>query len=69
MSKNYLGPTGAERSPGHELPGVPAEEALAERALPPHQVDHGASPEAVLELALISRNTEIGFAPLQCFHC
>merc|ERR1712107_696660 len=33
---------------GHELPGVPVEEALAERALPSHQVHHGTCPEIVL---------------------
>ena len=30
-----------ERPPGHELPGVAAEEALAEREVAAHQVHHG----------------------------
>ncbi len=41
--------SGTERSPGHELPGVAAEEALAERSLPAHQVHDGSRPEALLE--------------------
>ncbi len=41
--------SGAERSPGHELPCVAAEEALAERSLPAHQVHDGSRPEALLE--------------------
>jgi hypothetical protein len=58
--------SGPERSPGHELPGVSAEEALAERSLPAHQVHDGSSPEALLENTacymhslLIAWNTEI----------
>jgi hypothetical protein len=43
-------PLGSERSPGDELPGVAAEEALAERSLPAHQVHDGSRPEALLEL-------------------
>ncbi len=58
--------SGAERSPGHELPGVAAEETLAERSLPAHQVHDGSRPEALLEKIafimhslLIAWNTEI----------
>ena len=43
------GPADGEHPPGHELPGVAAQEALAEREEPPHQVHHGTGPEAVLE--------------------
>ncbi len=43
---------GSERSPGDELPGVAAEEALAERSLSAHQVHDGSRPEALLELLL-----------------
>jgi hypothetical protein len=41
---------GSERPPGDELPGVAAEEALAERSLPAHQVHDGSRSEALLEL-------------------
>jgi hypothetical protein len=41
---------GSERSPGNELSGVAAEEALAERSLPAHQVHDGSRSEALLEL-------------------
>ena len=40
---------GPEHSLGHELPGVPAQEALAERQESPHQVHHGTSPETLLK--------------------
>ena len=38
----------AECSPRHEFPGVPAEEALAEREVAAYQVHHGTGAEALL---------------------
>ncbi len=49
MVTNLYFLSGPERSPGDELPGVAAEEALAERSLPAHQVHDGSRPEALLE--------------------
>jgi hypothetical protein len=51
QSFNFALILGSERSPGYELPGVPAEEALAERSLPAHQVHDGSCPEALLRAA------------------
>ena len=42
-----------ERPPRHELPRVAAEEALAERAVPAHQVHHGTRSEALLSTAAV----------------
>ena len=42
------GGVGPEHPSGHELPGVSAEEALAEREESAHQEHHGSSAETVL---------------------
>ena len=42
------GAVGPEHPLGHELPRVPPEEALAERALPLCQVDYGTCPASIL---------------------
>merc|ERR1712105_562698 len=47
---------GPERAFGHELPGISAEEALAEREVSPHQVHHGPRAETVLNLLLKKNN-------------
>ena len=50
------GGAGPEHPLGHELPGVSAEEALAERQESAHQVHHGPCPETVLNVR-VTRNT------------
>lgn len=39
---------GAERASLNQLPRLPAQEALAKRAIPTHEIHHGTPPEIVL---------------------